>query len=87
MRRLTELSGATPQSNNLWRKKEEVERMEISIKGNPKEIAALVLELQERQGDDRTECDMDAKTSAEPAFVPHDSNGINNDGVSQEFRT
>ena len=61
--------------------------LKISIEGEAKEIAALVLELQERQGDDRTECDMDAKTSAEPAFVPHDSNGINNDGVSQEFRT
>ena len=56
--------------------------MEVTIKGNAKEIAALVLELQERQGD----CDMGENTSAEPAFVPHDSNGINNEGVKQEYR-
>lgn len=58
--------------------------MKIIIEGNPKEIAALVLELQERQGDDRTECDMNAKTSADPAFDPHDSKGINNEGISQK---
>jgi hypothetical protein len=58
--------------------------VEVTIKGNPKEIAALVLELQERQGDDCTGSDMGAKTSAEPVFVPHDSNGINNEGVSQK---
>ena len=58
--------------------------MEISIKGNPKEIAALVLELQERQGDHRAKCEMGKVMSTDPTFVPHDSNGINNDGISQE---
>ncbi len=61
-----------------------MKRVEVTIKGRPKEIAALVLELQERQGDN-TKCEMGAKSSAEPTFVPHDSNGINNEGVSQEY--
>ena len=58
--------------------------MEISIKGNPKEIAALVLELQERQGDDCAKCDRGEDKLNAPAFVPHDSNGINNEGISQK---
>lgn len=58
--------------------------MKIVIEGNPKEIAALVLVLQERQGDDCTGCDKEARTSAEHAFVPHDSKGINNEGISRK---
>ena len=58
--------------------------MEITIKCNAKEIAALVLELQERQGDN-TKCEMGEEKSNIPAFIPHDSNGINNEGVSQEY--
>ena len=62
------------------------EKMEVTIKGNAKEIAALVLELQERQVNDCTGSELAAKTSTEPAFVPHDSNGINNEGIKQEYR-
>lgn len=58
--------------------------MEILIKGNSKEIAALVLELQERQGDECAKCDRGAATLNASAFVPHDSNGINNEGISQK---
>ena len=58
--------------------------MKITIKGNPKEIAALVLELQERQWDYRSKCDR-GESIANPVFVPHDSNGINNEGVKQEY--
>lgn len=37
--------------------------MEIIIKGNPKEIAVLVLELQERQKEKFIPCDSDSEGS------------------------
>ena len=58
--------------------------MKIIIEGNPREVAAFVLELKERQGEKYAECGMDAKTSTVSPFVPRDSNGINNEGISRE---
>lgn len=37
--------------------------LEVSIKGTPKEIATLVLELQERQPEKFIPCDSDSESS------------------------
>jgi len=61
--------------------------VEVIIKGRPKEIAALVLELQERQPEKFIPCDSDSEGTEPRVFVPETADGpcVNCDTVEKGY--